>query len=76
MNLGKFYQVSSQDALVERLNNMQLRIDKLESIIGILWITKLDAGLPTTGQSGTFVENTADVTLHVYQNGGWLQLFP
>lgn len=76
MGLGDHFKRTSRQELLDRLDNMQLEIDKLKSQIGVIWITKTTAGTPATGQSGTFVENTNDNTLHVYSHGGWRQIFP
>lgn len=58
-------------SLIEQISILQNELNILKAVVPILWTTKDTAGIPATGQSGMFVENTFDGTLHVYHNGAW-----
>ncbi len=58
-------------SLIEQVRNLQTEINILKTVVPILWTIKTTTGVPATGQSGMFVENTFDGTLHVYHNGAW-----
>lgn len=62
---------SGLNSLVEQIRSLQNQINMMKVTVPILWITKTTTGVPATGQSGMFVENTFDGTLHVFHNGAW-----
>jgi hypothetical protein len=61
-------------AIVNKLIEIQKRIEDIEGYPAFTYTIKTDTGDPATGKSGAMVENTFDNTLKVWADGAWRQI--
>lgn len=57
--------------MAEEIGTLRKKVADLESRENITYLIKTTAGDPASGQSGLFVENTADNTLRVFTEGAF-----
>lgn len=57
--------------MAEEIGSLRKKVAELESREVITYLIKTTTGDPASGQSGLFVENTADNTLRVYTEGAF-----
>lgn len=57
--------------MAEEIGTLRKKVADLESREGVTYLIKDTTGDPASGQSGLFVENTADNTLRVYTEGAF-----
>lgn len=57
--------------MAEEIGSLRKKVSELESREVITYLIKTTTGDPASGQSGLFVENTADNTLRVYTEGAF-----
>jgi hypothetical protein len=63
-------------ALINKINEMEEKIDRLQSLEFVTIVLKDTAGDPATGYTGQILINTNDNKIKIWGWAGWRQVFP